>query len=173
MEPEDWLEKRFVFSHPLGAFYAVLERVRGTPARLEELVAGLPSAVLILQPGEGIWSIQEHVGHLGDLDALHEARLDDYRAGRAVLRAADVTNRVTHEAGYNARPIAEVLARFRSGRGQFVAALEAMDAEMIARVAQHPRLGTPMRVLDMAQFVGEHDDHHLASIRWLARELSG
>jgi hypothetical protein len=29
-----------------------------------------------------------------------------------------------------------------------------------------------MRLIDMAYFVAEHDDHHLASIRTIARRLS-
>jgi hypothetical protein len=33
----------------------------------------------------------------------------------------------------------------------------------------HPRLGTPMRLVDMMFFVAEHDDHHLATITELAR----
>lgn len=32
MEPEDWIEKKFEFVLPVGAYLAVLERVRGTPA---------------------------------------------------------------------------------------------------------------------------------------------
>jgi len=33
----------------------------------------------------------------------------------------------------------------------------------------HPRLRTPMRLLDHLHFVAEHDDHHLAKIRELMR----
>jgi hypothetical protein len=170
--PEDWLEKQFTFAHPLGAFLAVLERVRGTPARLEELVGGLPPAILTVRLGDA-WSIQEQIGHLSDLEALHEGRLDDYRAGLPTLRAADMTNRRTYEADHNRRAITDVLAEFRAVRTHFVDQLAVMDAEMAGRSALHPRLNQPMRVLDLAQFVAEHDDHHLAGIRLLARQLTG
>jgi uncharacterized damage-inducible protein DinB len=170
--PEDWLEKQFTFAHPLGTFLAVLERVRGTPARLEELIGGLPSAILTTRIGDA-WSIQEQVGHLSDLEGLHEGRLDDYRAGLPALRAADLTNRRTYERDHNQRAMADVLAEFRAVRGAFVARLAAMDAEQVSRTALHPRLNMPMRVLDLAQFVAEHDDHHLASIRLLATALIG
>ena len=33
-----------------------------------------------------------------------------------------------------------------------------------------PRLGTPMRLVDLAFFVAEHDDHHLAQITFLAHQ---
>jgi hypothetical protein len=36
-----------------------------------------------------------------------------------------------------------------------------------APLARHPRLGTPMRLIDLAYFVAEHDDHHLARLREL------
>jgi hypothetical protein len=35
--------------------------------------------------------------------------------------------------------------------------------------ALHPRLKTPMRIIDLFLFVAEHDDHHLARITELAR----
>lgn|GEM_PF-5393098 len=35
--------------------------------------------------------------------------------------------------------------------------------------ALHPRLGVPMRLIDLALFTVEHDDHHLAVISALRR----
>ena len=169
--PEDWFTKEFEFNMPLGAFLAVMERVRGTPARLEELIGAIPAELWTVKMGDD-WSIQEQVGHLSDLDELHEGRLDDYRAGKDVLRAADLTNRKTYEADHNNTPMPKLLARFRAARAGFIAQVETMDAETIARSAMHPRLQKPMRVIDLAQFVAEHDDHHLAAIRVLAYELS-
>jgi uncharacterized damage-inducible protein DinB len=168
--PEDWIEKKFEFTLPLGAFLLTLERVRGTPARLEEMVRSLPPEILTTRPGED-WSIQEHVGHLYDLDELHEGRLEDYASGKDTLRAADMTNRKTYEAEHNKSSIEDLLAQFRAARMHFVERLEEMDAESVARSALHPRLGKQMRVIDLAQFVAEHDDHHLAAIRLLAGEL--
>lgn len=171
LEPEDWIEKKFEFTLPVGAFASTVERVRGTPARLEELIRSLPAGVLTTRIGQD-WSIQEHVGHLYDLDELHEGRLEDYRDGKEILRPADMTNRKTYEAGHNKVQIEELLARFRAARARFVEQLEMMDAEEVSRSALHPRLKKPMRVIDLVQFVAEHDDHHLASIRYLARRLA-
>ena len=44
------------------------------------------------------------------------------------------------------------------------ARLEKYDEAFITRTALHPRLLTPMRVIDLCFFVAEHDDHHLARI---------
>ncbi|MGH7551441.1 MAG: DinB family protein [Longimicrobiales bacterium] len=167
-----WFDRSFTFDLPIAAFPTVLERVRGTPARLEELIASIPFELWTAEPLDG-WSIQEHVGHLSDLDELHEARLEDYDARAERLRPADLQNRKTEEAGHNRAAMEELLARFRAGRAAFVARLDGMNETQIARTALHPRLEQPMRVIDMAVFVADHDDHHMARIRELARSVKG
>ena len=171
MKRTKWVERQFEFNLPVGVFPSVLERLRGTPARLEELVRALPARALTERVGEA-WTIQEQVGHLLDLDELHEGRLEDYDRGLETLRPADMTNRKTYEADHNAARVEELLARFRAARLRFVRRLEALDEKGVARTALHPRLQKPMRVMDMALFVAEHDDHHLASITELRRALA-
>jgi uncharacterized damage-inducible protein DinB len=168
--PESWIERQFDFTYPVGAFPFILERVRGTPARLEEMVRSFPPETLTVRVGDA-WSIQEHVGHLYDLDELHEGRLEDYDANLEVLRAADMTNKKTYDADHNKADIDELLARFRAARTRFVQRLDQMDEETVTRSALHPRLQKQMRIMDLALFVAEHDDHHLASIRHVARTL--
>ena len=172
MRRTKWVERSFEFDLPVGVFPSVLERLRGTPARLEELVRALPARALTRRVGE-LWTVQEQVGHLSDLDELHEGRLEDYERGLEVLRPADMSNRKTYESGHNAALIEDLLARFREARAAFVRRLEALDEEGVSRTALHPRLQKPMRVIDMALFVAEHDDHHLASISELRRALAG
>lgn len=171
MEQTKWVERVFEFGQPLGVFPCTLERLRGTPARLEELVRGLTHGRLTARVS-GAWSIQEQVGHLYDLDELHAGRIEDYRLGLEVLRPADITNRRTHEAGHNSADIGRLLALFREARTEFVRRLEELDDETLGRTALHPRLRKPMRVVDMALFTAEHDDHHLASIYALRRAAS-
>ncbi len=164
-----WFERRFSFEH-LGEpdFPFLRERLRGAPARVEDKTRALPRERLTSRPGDA-WSIQEHVGHLVDLDLLHDARVDDYREGAAVLRAADLQNRRTHEACHNERPLAELHAAFRAGRARYLARLEELGARHALRSAIHPRLQQPMRLVDMLYFTAEHDDHHLAHMTELAR----
>ncbi len=164
-----WFDRHFTFNLPEELFPDVVERLRGTPARIEEKVRDLSPTLLTRRDGEA-WSIQEHVGHLLDLDELHDGRLDDFLAGAEVLRAADLANRRTHEAHYNERPMAEILEGFRRERERFVARLDAWDERLISLTALHPRLRQPMRVIDMALFTAEHDDHHLARMTELARK---
>jgi uncharacterized damage-inducible protein DinB len=168
--PLRWTDRHFTFNLPEELFPLVVERLRGTPARIEDKVRSLPPAVLSRRDGDA-WSIQEHVGHLLDLDELHDGRLDDFLAGAAVLRAADMQNRKTHEARHNERPIGDLLAAFRRERERFVARLDAWDPGLVSLTALHPRLNQPMRVIDMAFFTAEHDDHHLARMTGLAKKI--
>jgi DinB superfamily len=163
-----WFEREFDFQMPVGVFPCIVERLRGTPARLEEILRPLAAPLLIVKPG-GAWSIKEQVGHLIDLEELHDGRLDDFVQRLGTLRPADLSNRKTHEAGYNDVPVADLLARFRAVRTEFVRRLEALTEEEAGGVsALHPRLQKPMRVIDMTLFVAEHDDHHIAAIREIA-----
>src|SRR5689334_23837099 len=93
----EWIKRQFTFELPLGMYANVVERVRGTPARLEDLTRGFSRELLMRRAGDK-WSIQEQAGHLLDLEELGMKRLDDFEAGRDVLATADMTNQKTYEA---------------------------------------------------------------------------
>ena len=167
----EWFKRQFSFELPLGMYGNVLERVRGTPARLEDLTRGLSDDVLTRRHGDK-WSIQEQAGHLLDLEGLGMNRLDDFEAGRDTLTAADMSNQKTHEANHNANSIERILNEFRRERLAFVARLDSYDEAFVARMALHPRLNQKIRVIDLVFFIAEHDDHHLARISELKRQFA-
>jgi hypothetical protein len=164
IKPIAWISRKFTFDLPVGAFPAVLERLRGTPARAADLVSGVSEEVLSRRP-DGKWSAKEHLGHLADLQGLEEQRLREFLAGATVLSGADMTNSATEAAGHNQVPMGVLIENLRSHRLEWVRKLEALTEEEVARTALHPRLQQPMRVLDFAYFIAEHDDHHLARAR--------
>src|ERR1700682_5069921 len=100
----NWFERKFEFSFPVELFPNLCTRLRGTPARLEEIVRARPRERLVQKPEEK-WSAQEHAGHLLDLETLWMARVDDYLAGAEKLTTADLTNQKTYAAQHNQRPI--------------------------------------------------------------------
>jgi hypothetical protein len=63
--------------------------------------------------------------------------------------------------------VARLLERFERARRAFVSTLRRANGADLERSAQHPRLGTPMHLIDLVYFVAEHDDHHLARLREL------
>lgn len=163
MKRRVWFERHFEAGVHLDALPDIVERLRGTPARLEERVSGHGAEILTAR-ADGAWSIQEHAGHLLDLEELWSLRLDDLEAGADVLHAADLTNRRTHQAQHNRRRIADLLREFRDARMRMVARIDAFPEPVLTRTALHPRLRQSMGVPDLAFFVAEHDDHHLAAI---------
>jgi len=158
-----WFERKFEFSFSLDLLPNLRARLRGTPARLEETLRGHSHEVLTAKP-QGKWSAQEHAGHLLDLESLWLARLEDYAAVRDQLTPADLTNRKTDEANHNARSPEQLLAEFRTARATLLKRVDELDPSLFARTLPHPRLKTPMRLVDHLYFAAEHDDHHLARI---------
>ena len=167
-----WFERQFPTALPAEHLPVVVERLRGTPARLEERLKSLPTTVLTRRSGE-TWSIQENAGHLLDLEPLWLQRVEDFLAERPEMTAAELTNRKTHEANHNATALAALLDGFRRARAALVGRLEPLDNVALTRTALHPRLSVPMNLVDHGFFVAEHDDYHLARISELLRGFGG
>ena len=159
----NWFERKFEFSYPLELLPNLRARLRGTPSRLEETLRGGSHEILTEKAPEK-WSAQEHAGHLLDLEPLWLARVSDYEAASGQLTPADLKNRKTHEANHNARPLEQILRGFRDAREILLKRVDDLDASLFARAIPHPRLKTPMRLVDHLYFAAEHDDHHLARI---------
>jgi uncharacterized damage-inducible protein DinB len=167
---EPWFQRKFTFDLPLARLPNIVERLRGSPARVEERVRSLPAATLQARLN-GKWSIQENVGHLCDLEPLWIRRAEQVLEGEAELAVADLTNRITDDAHHNDAPLDHILKHFRALRLRFVSILEGATGPALEHTARHPRLGTPMRLIDIAFFTAEHDDHHLARITELMRAI--
>jgi hypothetical protein len=159
-----WLNREFRFDQPIGVYPALLERLRGTPARAEKLAEGLSETILATRVNDK-WSVTEHVGHLIDLQSLDNQRLNEFLNGAKVLSAADMRNLATQKANHRHKPLADIIQAFTVGRYQLVGRLEVLSEDDVRRVALHPRLQQPMRLLDWVYFVAEHDDHHLSLAR--------
>ncbi len=158
-----WFERKFEFSFPVELFPNLLARLRGTPARLDEVLRGCSRDILVRKP-QGKWSAKENAGHLLDLEPLWLARVNDYVAGSSQLTVTDLQNRKTDEADHNTRPLETILAGVRGARAKLLNRVGELDSSLFTRAIPHPRLKTPMRLVDHLYFVAEHDDHHLARI---------
>lgn len=167
-----WFERRFTFDFPPEKFPDIIERLRGTPVRVEELVRGLSTDILTRRDGQA-WSIQENVGHLPDIEPLWLGRIDDMLGGAETMREADLTNTKTHEADHNSQALPDLSAAFRAFRGQLIARLESLSIEQAAKSSIHPRTKLRMRIIDLCLFTADHDDYHLARISELKRMFAG
>ncbi len=167
-----WIDRTFRFDFPVEKWPDLLERVRGTPARLEDRVRDVPRELLTRRPGGGGWSIQQNIGHLIDLGYLPLRRIEQILAGEQTLIAADMGNRATNEAKHNDAVIGDLLSEFAIERRQLVERFESLSESDWGRSGLHPRLKTPMRIVDIAYFDAEHDDYHLGRIGNLIRAFS-
>jgi uncharacterized damage-inducible protein DinB len=161
-----WLERRFETGLPLEIVPNLLERLRGTPARIEDRIRDVGTETLTARSGDS-WSILDNVGHLLQVESLWAARMDDFEAGRQELTAARFESWRVGEAQFNRRAARDLCSSFRVARRSLVARLEGLDDAALQVVARHPRLDRPMRVVDLMSFIAEHDDHHLVTITQL------
>jgi uncharacterized damage-inducible protein DinB len=168
MQRTPWVERKFQLDLPPGWIYNVLERLHGTVPRLQHMLRDFEEEKTTIKPG-GAWSIREHIGHLHDLEELQFQRIDDFVNRRSVLRAADMQNIKTYEAGYNERPSGELIKKLDATRALLISKFAALDDETQSFQSLHPRLQVMMRPVDLVYFTAEHDDHHLATIRELIR----
>lgn len=168
MKQIKWFEKRFNFENEQNIFPSIIERLSGTPVRLEEKVNELEENELIFSH-DNSWTIKENIGHLTDLEPLWQGRLADIINNQIELRATDLQNAKTNLANHNAKSIQELLLEFRDIRKQTIESLQSINEETVFKSALHPRLKTPMRTMDLFSFVADHDDHHLARITELIK----
>src|SRR5260221_2617147 len=130
MKQVKWFDRKFDFEFTQNIFPSILERLSGTPVRLEEKLKSIPSAILASKI-DNTWSIKENVGHLTDLEPLWQGRLEDIINGKVEMRPADLQNNKTNLANHNEKPLNELLLSFRQVRQQTVASLEEIDEEII------------------------------------------
>jgi len=166
MKQVNWFDRKFDFQDNQNIFPSIIERLTGTPIRLEEKLNGVAESVLIAS-ADNSWTIKQNIGHLIDLEPLWQGRLEDILNNRLEFRPADLQNTKTHFANHNDLPLKELLSGFRKIRLQTITQIREIDDEIIFKSALHPRLKTPMRTMDHFLFVVEHDDHHLSRISQL------
>ena len=142
----------------------------GTPPRLTYKLKSIPPELLETKIDDS-WSIKENIGHLTDLEPLWQKRLDDIISGNEYMTPTDLANSKTDLAGHNSKPVEELIREFSMIRLDILSMLENIPEEFIFRFSLHPRLKTPMRTMDLFLFVAEHDDHHLARITAIEKQL--
>jgi len=163
MQQIKWFDRKFKFPDEQNVFPSIIERLSGTPIRLVDKISKIQDVNMTAKI-ENSWSIADNIGHLIDLEPLWLGRLEDILNDKEELRYADLENTKTDQANHNSRNIDALLKEFAKIRNETITKLEALNEKEIYKYASHPRLKTPMRIIDLFLFVAEHDDHHLARI---------
>lgn len=160
-----WFERNLKFGYPPEMLPFFLERLRGTQLRIEYKVKGLSEELLSTQLN-GKWSVKETIGHLSEVDAIANKRIDEMIAGVEMMSPA-----VFEPQDYNPWPIEKVLGRFRENRVANTDKYMLLKQEDLKKSSIHPRLKVSMTPVDLAWFDAEHDDHHLVGMQELISRL--
>lgn len=169
MRRTTWFDRTFPAIEDSGLLPDIIERLEGTPARLEEKIRSHKGPINN-KPIPDKWSVKQEIGHLIDLEWLWQTRIEQLIAGEQELKAADLSNRKTHEGNHDDKSFDQLLAQFREERSHLVASFRSLSDADLERAPIHPRLKQPMKAVDMAYFFAEHDDHHLAQITFLLQQ---
>jgi len=170
MNTTKWFDRKFDLNFDTEKYTAIHSRLEQAPDTLGQIVAHLPEDILVYKP-EGKWSIKEQIGHLSVLEPIWRIRFQDIREEKPRLTPADLDNRATSEAGFNDYTLSSLLEKFATERKATLSLLNGIDALDITKTSLHPRLQQPMRIIDLAYFVAEHDDHHISCIRELIPKI--
>ncbi len=168
ISPTPWIERKFDFNFPVGLFPIIIKRLWGTIPQLYTLIKDIPDEKLS-EKKDGKWSVKEIIGHLVDLEELWNGRLDDFLEQKETLRAADMSNAKTNASDHNSKPVQQLLAKFKNARTKLIERVKDYDVTTASLTSLHPRLQTPMRLIDSLFFTAEHDDHELTKIRLIIK----
>jgi uncharacterized damage-inducible protein DinB len=163
MERTAWFQRIFPPIADNGLFPCILERLDGTSVRLRYKIDAIEGNLTASYNEK--WSIHQEIGHLMDLEPLWLARALQIINGEKNLLVADLTNQKTHIANHNESNVYDLIYRFEKERKKLIHTLRQITDADLEKAATHPRLGTPMKLIDLAFFVAEHDDHHLVAIK--------
>ena len=167
MKQTKWFERQFPIIQDNGLLPTIIERLEGTGARLVSKMERIDFTRV--SPVNDRWSIKKEIGHLLDLEPLWLERAIQIINNIPRLVAADLTNKKTNETNHDERNVKDLVAEFAENRKRFTDLLRNVTDEDLQKTSIHPRLGTPMKIVDLAYFVAEHDDHHLARITFLSQ----
>ena len=168
MEQVKWFDRKFNFTFEQNIFPSIIDRLEGTIVRLKYRIKNASPKILKKKP-DGQWSVLENIGHLSDLEPLWQTRLQEILEGKEIMAAADLTNTKTNQAGHNRESLDDLVSKFVFLRNETLIQLQQLNDKEIYKSSLHPRLKTPMRIMDLFLFVAEHDDHHLVSIKELIK----
>ena len=145
---------------PDGHLVAILEQ---QIAESSAFLATLTPEQALRREAPGEWNAVEIVGHLADTErvfeyrALHIARADPVKWTSVEFEGYQAA------AGFQARPLGDVVAEYAAVRAAFVALLRGLDAAAWERRA--PVDWTLRSVRAVAYCMAGHELHHLADIR--------
>lgn len=152
-------------------FLSAVEDLKRAPARLRELMAGVPREQEIRRPAPDAFSARENVHHLRDIEAegygVRLLRL--LGEPDPVLADLDGT-KLAEDRHYNEKPYTAALEEFARLRAANVERLLRLTAADLERAGSWVGVG-PVTLGKVIGMWRDHDRGHLDEIAWLAGRL--
>lgn len=139
-----WFERNLELGKPTEMLPFYLERLEGTIARIQAKVKDLDDKTLS-EKFNGKWSIKQQIGHLAEVDAIANKRLDEMVAGVSPMSPA-----VFEPQDYNPWPIEKVISFFTESRLKNLRKYYSLAQTDLMKSSQHPRLKVQMTPVDLA-----------------------
>ena len=153
------------------AFRSLVEELRRTPARLRELMAGLPPEKEARKPSPDAFSARENVHHLRDIEAEGYGVRLLHMLGEPDPFLKDIDgSALARERNYNAVPSGPALEEFALLRAANVERLRRLAPEDLDRKGSWEKVG-PVTLGKVLEMWRNHDRGHLDEIDWLAGRL--
>lgn len=152
-------------------FRSLVEDLRRTPARLRELMAGIPLDREVHKPRPDAFSARENVHHLRDIEAegYGVRLLRMLGEPDPVLKDLD-GSALAAERNYNGRPPGPALEDFALLRAANVERLQRLAPEDLDRKGSWENVG-PVTLGKVLEMWRDHDRGHLDEIAWLSGRL--
>lgn len=165
--PVVWADQKFDFPTSPSEMEAQLLHLSTFPSQLSITLESIPHDKFTVRHDEK-WSIQEHLGHLLDLEELPSVRVQEILEEQPILSPADMTNRKTWERNYNEENMYDLCERFMARRAELVEQFRSVPEDQLLNRGFHLRLGRHMSILDLAYFHCQHDRYHHEVIMYLS-----
>ncbi|MGZ5431219.1 MAG: DinB family protein [Thermoanaerobaculia bacterium] len=150
---------------------SLVEELRRTPARLRELLAGLPPEKETHKPSPDAFSARENVHHLRDIEAEGYGVRLLHMLGAPDPFLKDIDGSVlARERKYNAISAGPALEDFALLRAANVERLQRLAPVDLDRKGSWENVG-PVTLGKVLEMWRDHDRGHLDEIAWLAGRL--
>lgn len=149
----------------------LLVTLESTPVLLARAARRIPREKAGQRPGNGGFSLVEHVWHLADLEKDgYGVRIRRLRTEEQPLLRNFDGNRIARERGYARRDLSDGLAAFAEARRSNLEALRAISGPDWDRSGSQESVGR-VTLADLPRMMRDHDGAHTREISELLEEL--
>jgi len=128
------------------------------PDRLGTRLGGLSEAAALARYAPGKWSVKEVIGHLSDVERVMSYRLLRIARGDATPLPGFDENEYVAGAGFDRRPLMDLLDDFRAVRGSTATLVEGLPTQ--AWVRRGSMSGLPVSARALFYITVGHVEHH-------------